>query len=251
MSASIATPFAPASTSRSRSRPPRGAVGLGHFPEDDQYRSSSSSRSRNRTRTGTTGLLESLARSLSRPGRSPSTSPPTRREVQLVVVAPAQTRDDFIAANGGQPWGALGMGSPSATSSSSAASSRASSRSMSRGRQASSWSASPRREWSVSRREWTKVSETSDAAVVATTTASASAPPTTDASRRPSSSSSSSSSRSRSTSRAVMDKVRGIMTGSRSVSPRGVTGPGLVRTEEDGEAVEFADDEEKQPIVTK
>jgi hypothetical protein len=53
--AAVSAPLAaPASTSRSRSRPPRGAVGLGHFPEDD-------------VATSSRNLIESLARSLSRP----------------------------------------------------------------------------------------------------------------------------------------------------------------------------------------
>lgn len=217
--AAVAAPLAaPASTSRSRSRPPRGAVGLGHFPEDQV------ATSRN--------LIESLARSLSRPrGR---TSPPPRAPSAADVseAAPAQTREEFIAANGGQPWGALGMGSPAASPSPSRSP---------RGRQATSTSV-PRREWSVSRREWTQAGSTSPAAAVDVLVSSVGDLISTTTSNRstPSSSRSQSPERrgreraaalpeadagvvepktSRSRSRSVLAKVRGIMRSS-SVSPR-------------------------------
>ncbi|TKA50116.1 hypothetical protein B0A53_06480 [Rhodotorula sp. CCFEE 5036] len=230
MSAAVSAPLAaPASTSRSRSRPPRGAVGLGHFPEDD-------------VATSSRNLIESLARSLSRPrGR---TSPPPAAVAGSA--APAQTREQFIAANGGHPWGALGMGSP-ATSPSPSRSPRG------RQTQTTSTSVPPRREWSVSRREWIHAGSTSPAAAVDVLVSSVGDLLSTTTSSRstPSSSRSQSPERrgreraaglpahegdvepksSRSRSRSVLAKVRGIMRSS-SLSPRGASSVDLPDVED-------------------
>lgn len=233
--AAVATPLAaPTSTSRSRSRPPRGAVGMGHFPEDDLA-----------TSTPSRNLIESLARSLSRPrGRtSPPPAAAAASSSAVVGAVPAQTRQEFIAANGGQPWGALGMGSPAASPSPS----------RSRGRQTPSASTSvpPRREWSVSRREWTHSGSTSPAAAVdvlvsslgdlisTTTTSGRSTPSSSSRSQSPErrgragladrdgeAEPKASTKSSRSRSRSVLAKVRGIMRSS-SVSPRGSGGVDL------------------------
>ncbi|GAA5992555.1 hypothetical protein JCM10908_002661 [Rhodotorula pacifica] len=233
MSAAVATPLAPvASTSRSRSRPPRGAVGLGTFPEDGP----SSSRT----------LIESLARSLSRPRRSPSRSPPLQPAPALPV---AQTREDFIAAHGGHPWGALGMGTPANASASTATSSR----STSRGRQTSAAPPPPRREWSTSRREWIEAGSTSAASAIDALVGSSSSSRSTPSSSRSQSPVRGRSaavvaeqdvSTSRSRSRSVLERVRGMMS-PRSSSRGGVDLPAAAN------ATVEEEEEEKQPIVPK
>lgn len=189
---------------------------MGHFPEDDLA-------------TSSRNLIESLARSLSRP-RGRTSPPPT---AIAGAAALAQTREQFIAANGGQPWGALGMGSPAASPSPSRSP---------RGRQTASESTSvpPRREWSVSRREWTHAGSTSPAAAVdvlvssvgdlISTTTSSRSTPSSSRSQSPErrgragvaagDAEPTSTKSSRSRSRSVLAKVRGIMRSS-SLSPRG------------------------------
>lgn len=245
--AAVATPAAALpSTSRSRSRPPRGAVGLGPLPAD-LATPTSPVESSNRT------LIESLARSLSRPRQSSSSRP--RSPTSLA--GSTLTREQWLASNGGQPWGALGMGARSPERRDSTSRGRTSNDADDSSRRSESQqSHTRRREWSVSRREWVQAGSSSAASAFEvltgsgekSTSSSRSASPDRGRGRRggvvdehaaaptTSTTTSADSSRSQSRARAVLDKVRrGLM------SPRSSSQASLAPAEAD----------EVEPIVPK
>ncbi|BGP58710.1 hypothetical protein JCM8202v2_006387 [Rhodotorula sphaerocarpa] len=116
--------------------------------------------------SSTRNLIVSLARSLSR-----SREDSTERRCGSV------TREAFIKADGGMPWGALGMGGASTSTSPSTSSTRATSRGRNRVAKVqpveeeqqshpASRPPSTKREWSVSRREWVEAGSARPAAAV-------------------------------------------------------------------------------------